>query len=196
MDAAAEIDAVGAVINLDQHRQRMGGTGLLAYGLRHPLGRLAAHLARYQRAVEAEGRSELAWVTGDEAAAEHLLGIGQMGDAGGDLTGGEGLDHGQRALAGSQCSEHDSLEGLVVLTEDKVAEPPAHLRLDWCELLLDLVHTGAAHGQLGLDLWVVGAKAELDAAVGNQVLDPGQELVDMRLAEPVGMKALEMDHRG
>ena len=39
----------------------------------------------------------------------------------------------------------------------------------------------------------MGAEAELDAAVGDQVLDPGQQLVDMRLAEPVGMEALQMD---
>ena len=45
MDAAAEIDAVGAVIDLDQHRQRVAGAGLPAYGLGHLFGRLAAHFA-------------------------------------------------------------------------------------------------------------------------------------------------------
>jgi hypothetical protein len=65
MDAAAEIDAVGAVIDLDQHCQRMGGTGLPAHGLRHPFGRLATHFARYQRVVEAEGSGELSRVAGD-----------------------------------------------------------------------------------------------------------------------------------
>ena len=39
------------------------------------------------------------------------------------------------------------------------------------------------------------AEAELDAAVGHQLLDPGEQLVDMRLAEPVGMEALQMDRR-
>ena len=77
----------------------------------------------------------------------------------------------------------------------KLPEAPAHLRLDRRELLLDLVHIGAAHGQLGLDLRVVGAKAELDAAVGDEVFDPGQQLIDVRLAEPVGMKALQVDCR-
>src|ERR1700712_5425008 len=33
-DGAAEIDAIGAVIEVDQHRQRMRGTGLAARGHR------------------------------------------------------------------------------------------------------------------------------------------------------------------
>ena len=193
MDAAAEIDAVGAVIDLDQHRERVAGASLLAHGLRHPFGRLAAHFARYQRAVEAEGGGELGRVAGDEAAAEHLLGARQMGDAGGDLAGGEGLDHRQRTLAGGECREHDAFERLVVLAEDEVAEPLAHLGLHRSELPMDLAHIGAAHGQLGLDLRVMGAKAELDAAVGDEIFDPGQQLIDMRLAEPIGMKALQVD---
>ena len=34
----------------------------------------------------------------DHAAAEHVLTAGKMADAGGDLTGGEGLDYGKRRL--------------------------------------------------------------------------------------------------
>jgi hypothetical protein len=45
MDAAAEIDAVRAVVDLDQYRERVAGTVLLARGLRHPFGRLAALFA-------------------------------------------------------------------------------------------------------------------------------------------------------
>src|SRR5438876_6374468 len=73
MDAAAEIDAVGAVIDLDQHRERVRGAGLLAHRTRHRLGRLAGEFARNQSAVEAEGGGELGRVAGDETAAEHLL---------------------------------------------------------------------------------------------------------------------------
>ena len=116
-----------------------------------------------------------------------------MGDAGGDLAGGEGLDDRQRAVAGGERAKYDALQCLIVLAEDEIAEPPPHLRLDRCELPLDLLHIGAARGQLGLDLRIVGAEAELDAAVGNEVFDPGQQLIDMRLAEPIGMKALQMD---
>src|SRR5262249_23175492 len=43
MDAAAKIDAVGAIIDLDQHGERVRGTGLLAYRLGHLFGGLAAH---------------------------------------------------------------------------------------------------------------------------------------------------------
>ena len=45
MDAAVAIDAVGAVIDLDQHGERVGGTSLLAHGLRHRFRRLAAQFA-------------------------------------------------------------------------------------------------------------------------------------------------------
>src|SRR6516165_2086737 len=116
-----------------------------------------------------------------------------MGDAGGDLAGSKGLDHRQRALACGECVEHDALERLVVLPKNKIAEPFAYLGLHRRQLALDLVHIGAAYGELGLDLRVVGAEAELDAAVGNELLDPGEQLVDMRLAKPVGMKALQID---
>jgi hypothetical protein len=39
MDAAAEIDAVGAVVDLDQHRERVGCAGLPAHCARRPLRR-------------------------------------------------------------------------------------------------------------------------------------------------------------
>ena len=39
MDAAAEIDAVGAVVDLDQHRERVGCAGLPVHCARRPLGR-------------------------------------------------------------------------------------------------------------------------------------------------------------
>jgi len=81
MDAAPEIDAVGAVVDLDQHGQRMGSSGLPAHGLRHLFGGLAVQLARYQPAVEAEGGGELGRVTGNETAAEDFLGARQMSEA-------------------------------------------------------------------------------------------------------------------
>src|SRR5271167_1884883 len=146
MDAAAEIDPVRPVIDIDQHCERMGRTGLPAHGLRHPLGGLAAHFTRYQPAVEAEGGGKLGRVAGDEAAAKYPFGSGQMSDAAGDLPGGEGLDHRQRALPCSERVENDAFERLVVFAEDEVAEAPAHLRLYRRELPLDLGHIGAAHG--------------------------------------------------
>ena len=54
VDAATEINAIGAAIGLDQHCQRMAGAGLGARGLRNMLGRLAADFARDQPAVKAE----------------------------------------------------------------------------------------------------------------------------------------------
>ena len=79
--------------------------------------------------------------------------------------------------------------------EDEVAEALAHLALDRRELLADVVHVGAAHGQLGLELRIVRAEAELHAAVRHHLLHAGEERVHVRLAEPVGVEPLEMDHR-
>jgi len=45
VDAAAEIDAVGAVVDFDQHGESMGRAGLLAHCPRDRLGRLAAQFA-------------------------------------------------------------------------------------------------------------------------------------------------------
>src|SRR5207237_856 len=39
------------------------------------------------------------------------------------------------------------------------------------------------------------AKAELRAAVGDQGLDPFEHRVDMAFAEPIGVKALQLDRR-
>src|SRR6266850_8618767 len=45
IDAAAEIDAVGTVVDLDQYRQGVTCAGLLAGSAGHRLGRLAAQFA-------------------------------------------------------------------------------------------------------------------------------------------------------
>ncbi|HEV8640652.1 MAG TPA: hypothetical protein VGV13_06090 [Methylomirabilota bacterium] len=45
-DDPAELDAVRAFVEIDQHRQRVRGAGLPSRGLRHGLGRLAGDLAR------------------------------------------------------------------------------------------------------------------------------------------------------
>jgi hypothetical protein len=44
-DAAAEIDAVGAVIDFDKHSERMTGAGFLAHRAGDRLGGRAADLA-------------------------------------------------------------------------------------------------------------------------------------------------------
>src|SRR5204863_2947980 len=93
IDAAAEIDAVRAVIDLDQHGESMAGAGFLARRTGHLLGRLAAQFARDQSAVETECRGDLGRVARDEAAAKAYLRSGQMGDPASDLAGGEGFDH-------------------------------------------------------------------------------------------------------
>jgi hypothetical protein len=73
MDAAAEIDTVGAVVDVDQHRECVSGAGLVTGGLGHPFGPLAAHFARDQRAVETECSRRVTNVKVFLAAARLIL---------------------------------------------------------------------------------------------------------------------------
>src|SRR6267142_5158228 len=164
-DGATEVDPVRAVVEIDQHRQRVRGAGPASRRLRHRLGRLARQLARRGPAVEADARVDLAEVAGDDAAPDELLGAGDRGEARHDVSAGERLDDRQRALTLRQLGQDDALQRLLVLGHDEVAHALAHLGLDRRQLAADVVHVLAADGQLGLELRVVGAEAELDAAV-------------------------------
>src|SRR3989440_8438279 len=192
-DGAAKLDAVGALVEIDQHGQRVGGAGVLPRRTRDGFGRLACDLAG--GGVEADGGADLAEVAGKDPAAEHLLGARQVGEARSDLAAREHLDDRQRRLSPGQLREHHALERLVVLGQDEVAQPLADLLLDRSQLLPHVVHVAAARGQLGLQLRVVGAEAELHAAVGHERLDTGEQRVDVGLAEAVGVEALELDRR-
>src|SRR6059036_971994 len=89
-DGAAELDAVGALVEVDQHGQRVARTRLLPRRARDGLGRLARRLAG--RRLDADGGAHLAEITGQQAATEDLLGAAQVSEPRGDLTAGEGLD--------------------------------------------------------------------------------------------------------
>src|SRR5215831_5761889 len=86
-------------------------------------------------------------------------------------------------------AEDDALQRLLVFGQDEVAEPLPHFALDRLELLPDVVQIGAPHGQLGLELRIVSAEAELHAAVRHQGWDAGEERVDVGLAEAVRVEA-------
>src|SRR5947207_2253012 len=81
--------------------------------------------------------------------------------AGGDLTAREHLGDGQRGPALRQLGQHDALQRLLVLGHDEVAETLAHLGLHRRQLAAYVVEVAAAHGQLRLELRIVGAEAEL-----------------------------------
>src|SRR5262249_15500224 len=187
-DRAAKIDPVGAVVEIDQDGERVTGAGLPARRFGDDLGGLAADLGPVVRQTEHVG--DLADVAGDKTAAEDALGAWHGRDARRDLAAGEHFDDGERAALAAQRVEDDAFERVVVLGEDKIAEPLADLGNDRNQLCFDVDRVGAAHRQLGLDLRVMRAKAELRAAVGHQRLDPLQQLVDVAFAKPVRMKAL------
>src|SRR5438445_632460 len=126
-DRAAELDAIGAVVEVHERAQHVGGAGRAARGLGDGLGRLPRDLGG--RGVEPDGGGDLGEVAGHDPAAKRLLGAGQVGHPGGDLTAGERLDDAQRGLAARQLGEDHALQRLVVLGQDEVAEPLAHLGL-------------------------------------------------------------------
>src|SRR5437870_1634532 len=192
-DGAAELDAVRALVQVDEHGQRMRGAALLPGRPRDLLRRLLRDLVLQRSARQADGRAQLDQIAGHEATAEDALRSRQVGDARGDLPAREGLHDGERGLATRELGQNDAFERLVVLGQDEVAEPLADLLLDGGELPLDLVHVGPTHGQLGLELRVVGAEAQLHAAVGHQLLHAGEQRVHVRFAEAVGVEALQVD---
>ena len=195
-DRPAELDPVRALVEVDQDGQRMRRAGVPSRGLRHGLGRLARDLARRAGAPVRPTAAQTSPSSRDTTPRRNdLLRPRQMADARGDLPARERLDDRQRRPAVRQLREHDALERLVVLRQDEVAEALAHLLLDRRELPADVVHVGAAHRQLGLELRVVRAEAELHAAVRHQLLHAGEQRVDVRLAEPVGVEPLQVDHR-
>src|SRR5262249_36625431 len=69
----------------------------------------------------------------------------------------------------------------------------AHLLLDRGELSADVVHIVPARRELGLELRVMRAEAQLDAAVRRKLLHALEQGIGMRFADPVGMKALQMN---
>src|SRR6266481_2832552 len=192
-DGAAELDAVGALAVNDQDGQRVGRGRLAAERLRDRLGGPGRDLARGWRALEPGRSAHLVQIAGHDAAAEDLLRPGEVGGAGGDLPSREGLHYRPRAPPAAQLAQDDTLERLIVLSEDEVAEPGSHLALHGLELPADVLLVGPAHGQLGLELRIVGTEPELHAPVGHERFDARQEGVDVRLAEAVGVKALQVD---
>jgi hypothetical protein len=72
----------------------------------------------------------------------------------------------------SASAQHHALQRLLVLAQDEVAQALAYLALDRRQLAPHVVHVGAAHGQLGLELRVVGAETELHAAVRHSSSTP------------------------
>src|SRR2546430_15350501 len=194
-DAAAELDPVQPLVEIDQHRQRVGGPRLAPRRPRDDLGGLACDPARRRGAVETDRRADLAQLTRHDAAAKDLLGARQVGDARGDLTPGERLHDRERALAGRERAEDDALQRVIVLGQDEVAEPLAHFPLDRLRLLSNVAPIRAAPGQLGLELRLVGAEAELHAAVGHERVHAGEERIDVRFAEPGRIAAAEVDRR-
>src|SRR5438093_7499899 len=70
---AAEVDPVGAVVEIDQHRQRVARAGVAPRRSRHRFRRLAGQLARRRSPLEADAGEDLGEVAGPDAATEDLL---------------------------------------------------------------------------------------------------------------------------
>ena len=164
-------------------------------GPRHRLGRLLRPLALGHGASQTHGRADLGEVAGHDAAPEDRFRPGEVSDAGGDLTAREHLDDSERCLTSRELCQHDAFQRLVIFTEDEVAEPLAYLTLHQIELAPDVVHVGTASGQLGLELRIVGAEAELHASVRHERFHSREQRIDVRFAEAVRVKPFQVDDR-
>src|SRR4029453_7756517 len=182
---AAEIGPLRAFVEIDQQGQRMAGAAVVAQLAPDRLRRLGRH------AVDAE----LARIARDEPLAEHLLGAGRGGQARCHMAAAEHLRRGQRMAALEQGGQHHAFQRLVVLGDDEVAQPLAHLRLDRRQARYQVGLVVAAHGKLGLELGIVRLEAELDVAV-REGLHVTQHVVGARFANAEGVEALEPRHTG
>ena len=134
-DRAAEIDPVGAVVEIDQHRQRMRGAALRARRPRDRFGRLLRDLDRRVHAVQprrprAPARGRARRCRGGTRARRP--GSGAMRAAiwppvKVSTTASEPPRSRQRR-------QHHAFQRLVVLGQDEIAEPLAHLGLHRREL--------------------------------------------------------------
>src|SRR5262249_9735850 len=111
---------------------------------------------------------------------------GTRGAAGGreprrEMPAGEHLRGRERVAAVEQVGEDHAFQRLLVLGDDEVAQPLAHLGLDRLEPGGDLLLALAAHGKLGLELRIVRLEAELDGAVLEDI-HVGQHVVGARFA--------------
>ncbi len=163
----------------------MGGTALHTRGLRDEFRRFLRVLTADRVPIDTDRRADLLPVECRQAATDHLLGTWQRRDARGHLSAGERLHQGERPLLSGQRLEDHFLQGLIVLGEDEVAQALANFLLDRCELGAHVIHVLAAHQQLRFQLRIVRAKAELHAAIGRHILQPLQQGIDVRLAQPV-----------
>ena len=179
-DRAAEIRPVGAVVELDQHGERVTGAAR-----RPQVG------GRSRRSL---GRDAGRQIARDHAALEHRLGSGQRCDPGGDVAARVGLRHCKRMSAFAQPGENHTLERLLVLGDDEIAETAAHFGLDRREPRHQVGLGGAARGEFGLELRVVRLETELDVGALLQRLDASQHLVGARFADAEGVEALELGH--
>ena len=131
-DRAAEIDPVGAVVELDQHRQRVRCAAASARGPRHRLGRfLVSGPLSARRPTEAV---QLRRIARHDAAAEHVSAPGSGARRAAIWPPVKVSTTASVAPARRQRRQHDAFQRLVVLGEDEIAEPLAHLRLHRLEL--------------------------------------------------------------
>src|SRR3972149_8434068 len=84
-----------------------------------------------------------------------------------DLSARERLDERQRGLPVRKLRKDHTFKRAIVFRQDEIAEPFADFPLDRRELAADVIHVAAARRELGLELRVMRAEAELHAAVGG-----------------------------
>ena len=188
-DRPTKVDAVSAFVEINQHRQSMRSAGLAraAVATVSAIARVISH--RGGRVFQTNRSVNLGHATRQGATPKHRLGAGQRGNACCHLTTGERLNHCQGRLTFRQLVDNDPFQGLVVFSQNKIAEPLAHLVLHRGQFRPHVVHISAAHGQLGFQLRIMRPKAKLHTAIRHEVFHPFEQRVDVRLPQPIGVKA-------
>src|SRR3972149_436755 len=105
-----------------------------------------------------------------------------------DLSARERLDERQRGLPFRKLRKDHTFKRAIVFRQDEIAEPFAHFPLDRRELAADVVHVAAARRELGLELRVMRAEAELHAAAGRERIPAPEQRVGLRDARPAGVE--------
>src|SRR6185436_18135142 len=134
-----QIDAVAALVDLDQNRECVGSAGLLACGFCCDFCAFLTDLAD-PRSSDADRGADLSKIACHDVPPKDLFSPGQRCDARRDCTARERLDDGERGMPLCKRREDHAFELLFVFGKNEIAEALAHFPLDWSKLAPHVVH--------------------------------------------------------
>ena len=88
-----EIDPIGPLVEFDQNNQRVARARLFPCCLGYRDRCFLGHFTGQRHRSQVKDVMQFSEMPHHRAAPKHLLSTGEMANARGDLTGGEGFDH-------------------------------------------------------------------------------------------------------